>query len=253
MTRALLTITLPARTKTNTSTATSSTCSTASIPLPSATGSCPNVDLTCVPSGFSLDYYANPFFRHSFPDSGLGPGYYISENLTPLDSTTTSEIYFPQELVPTMQYPIVYPDQPYFVGYTRDIQGITVDGNNFTLVYSGLYRAPVSGTFTFCTLADNENAVFFGAGNAFPFGGKPSPNATPLQTGGVASGGNYQNPPSCFTYDLVIGQFFPIRFVMAGYQGPSALEFTIQPSGGTASYENPGVIYPASCAHATQL
>lgn len=231
----------------------STTSSSPSVPLP--TEACLLVLPGCAASGWKLDYYANPFAGYGYPPSGLGPGYYISEGLSPLGEATTEITYFPQDMDPD-NTPVVYPgttyddgQAPYYVGYTRNISGIIIDANNFTLVYSGLYRAPSSGSFSLCTDADNINDVFFGAASgAFPCGGSPSADATPSVSGGVATGGNFDNPTTCFTETLLEGFYYPIRFVMANFQGPSALGFTITPPGGVATYDFTGLVYPPSCA-----
>lgn len=229
------------------------TCSAPSQPLP--TEACLVTNPLCASTGWTVDYYANPFAGFGYPPSGLGPGYYISEHLKPLGSGTTDETYFPQNMDPTGD-PVVYPgtsfdngNAPYYVGWTIDVAGITIDANNFTLVYSGLYKAPATGSFSVCSEADNIVDVFFGStSGAFPCGGKPSADATPAVSGSVSTGGNYNNPTSCFSESLIEGFYYPIRFVMANFQGPSALGFTITPPGGTASYVFDGTIFPPSCA-----
>jgi hypothetical protein len=125
---------------------------------------------------------------------------------------------------------------------------VTVDANNFTVVYQGFYRAPKTGTYNLCSTADNENDVFFGHGNAFScIDGKPSAAAKPLL---VTTGGNFQNGLVCKSVDLVAGLYYPVRNVMGNYQGPSAFNFTIQEPGVALEERTndfTGRVYPRKC------
>ncbi|KAI1762451.1 Floculation protein FLO1 [Hypoxylon sp. FL1150] len=216
---------------------------------PSPDGSC-LVNPFCSPSGLNIDYYRNylgDYSRGDFPSS-----YYITENLQPLASSLTNRTFFPQDLSPT-NFPIAYPSAelgtngPYFAGWTRDTNGgITVDANNFTLVYSGFYRAPATGTYSLCTSADNRNEIFFGDGNAFDcFDGAVPADATPLAYG---TGGNLVNGVNCTDVDLVAGRYYPVRNVYGDWQGPSAFGFTVQGPGVNQTYDFDGDVYPVECA-----
>ncbi|KAM4067414.1 GLEYA motif domain-containing protein [Hirsutella rhossiliensis] len=128
---------------------------------------------------------------------------------------------------------------PYWPGWTRNTNGgIVVDANNFTLVYCGFYRPPVTGSYTLCSSADNENDIFFGHDNAFScVTGKPDPNAKPLVQ---SLGGDFVNPTQCTNVNLVGGRYYPIRSVMGNWGGPSALTLTIQEPGGRRANHFPG-------------
>ncbi|KAI1138494.1 Floculation protein FLO1 [Hypoxylon sp. FL0543] len=212
-------------------------------------GSCLLVNPLCSPSGLNIDYYRNylgDYSRGDFPSS-----YYITQNLQPLESSLTNTTYFPQDDGPS-NLPVVYPvpelgaSGAYFVGWTRSTNGgITVDANNFTLVYSGYYRAPATGTYSLCSAADNRNEIFFGDGNAFDcLDGDVSAEATPLA---FSTGGNFVNPVNCTDVDLVEGGYYPVRNVMGDWEGPSAFSFTIEGPGVKQTYDFDGDVYPLDC------
>jgi hypothetical protein len=202
----------------------------------------------CPPSGLNIDYYANPFAGYS--SGSLPPSYYLTEGLTPLDSSLTNETFFPQDVSPT-GLPIIYPKPglPYYVGWKRDTNGgVIVDGNNFTLVYQGFYRAPATGTYQLCITADNENALYFGAGNAFDcLDGKASTDVEPRI---ISTGGSFINGINCTSVDLVEGFYYPVRNVMGDWQGPSAFNFTIDAPGvpfPDRTKDFTGNVYPLDC------
>jgi len=145
----------------------------------------------------------------------------------------TNITYFPQDIAP------ISPER-------ETNGGIIVNANNFTLVYSGFYRAPSTGVFNICSSADNENDIFFGRGNAFNCGtGEPSPDEQPLV---ISRGGNYVNPDSCVDVYLVEGAYYPVRNVMGNWAGPSAFSFTIRaPNAQQPTNDFSGSVYPASC------
>lgn len=181
------------------------------------------------------------------------PSYYITDGLSPINSSITNVTYIPQDYTSDLSgYPKVYadpknPQVPYYVGYTREVNGgIKVDGNNYTLVYSGFYRAPTTGNYTICASADNADYSYLGGGVAFNCGdGKPDVNATALN--GASAGGNYVNPVSCGTVQLFAGEFYPIRSVFGNGDAVSAFNLTIQAPGAVSENDNAGYLYPVSC------
>ncbi|RYP53636.1 hypothetical protein DL768_001416 [Monosporascus sp. mg162] len=193
------------------------------------------LEIGCEASGFDIDYYQNPV--GGYGSGSLPPSYYITQGLSPLDSSRTNVTFFPQD---GTEAPI---------GLTRETNGgIIVNANNFTLVYSGFYRAPSTGVFTLCSSADNENDIFFGRGNAFSCDtGEASPDVEPLV---VSTGGNFVNPINCTDVFLVQGQYYPVRNVMGNFGGPSAFDFTIwEPDVPFEDRTNDftGGAYPLSC------
>ncbi|KAI1193921.1 hypothetical protein F5X97DRAFT_312521 [Nemania serpens] len=190
----------------------------------------------CPADGLDIDYYENPVRYYGTGD--IPSSYYISEGLSPLDSSLTNTTYFPQ----TAGRP--------GVGETRDVNGgLTVNANNFTLVYSGFYRAPTTGLFTICSSSDNENDLFFGRGAAFSCDtGEPWADAQPLH---ISTGGFLMNPINCTDIYLVQDRYYPIRSVLGNYNGPSGFNLTIwEPNvpWEARKHDFDGNVYPASCA-----
>ena len=212
-------------------------------------GPCLLVNPLCQQRGLNVDYYHNDFFGYS--RRGAEPSsYYITEGLEPLASSTTDIIYFPSEGIPN-NLPLIYPNPDvhwaYAVGWERTLNGdITVDANNFTLVYQGYYRAAVSGTHTFCAYADNENDFFFGCDNAFKcIGGDADPAQTPLIQSFFTLG---QDTTACADVDLIKGLFYPIRSVMGNYQGAASVEVTVkEPGAAEATHDFTGKAYQVGC------
>ncbi|KAI1146348.1 hypothetical protein F4825DRAFT_440975 [Nemania diffusa] len=196
----------------------------------------------CGAMGLNIEYYENPV--GGFGSGSLPSSYYLTQGLSPLDSSLTNITFFPQDMPP---------DDP--TGWTRDTNGgITVNANNFTLVYYGFYRAPSTGLFTICSSADNENDMFFGRGDAFSCdSGAPSADAKPLA---VSTGGSYINPINCTDVYLFQGRYYPIRNVVGNYQGPSAFNYTIwEPNVPFEERKNDftGNVYPLSCRFAREI
>ena len=238
---------------THTPTTTTTTTTTTPIPQPTLGGPCPVVKPRCRASGLNVEYYSNPLGGYSRENS-LPWSYYITSNLRPLQSSTTNVTFFPQDLGPPANLPKVYPraDLPgayYAVGWTKQTNGgIVVDANNFTMVYTGFYRAPETGKYSLCTTADNENDVFFGHGNAFSCtDGKVDTGVKPLA---VSTGGSYINGIKCVDLELVRDAYYPLRSVMGDWQGPSAFNLTMQrPSESFEERKNDfsGLAYPHEC------
>ena len=133
--------------------------------------SCQLVNPFCAPSGLNIEYYRN--YLGNYSEGNFPSSYYITEGLKPLVSSYTNRTFFPQNGAPTpaVCYPpvtVLPQDGPYFVGWTRTTNGnIIVDANNFTLVYSGYYRAPATGTYNLCSAADNRNEIYMGDGETY--------------------------------------------------------------------------------------
>ncbi|OAQ57443.1 floculation protein FLO1 [Pochonia chlamydosporia 170] len=231
------------------------TCASTTSSRPTATptltpgGPCP-IKAECGAAGLNIDYYANSFggYERSKPSS-----YYLTEGLSPLRSSLTNVTFFPWnfgEYPPNL--PQVNPNPsigfPYWAGWTRETNGgIVVDANNFTLVYSGFYRAPATGTYQLCASADNENDIFFGQGNAFScLDGKPISKAQPL----LKAPFGHSMDIKCTNVEMIQDQFYPVRNVMGNWAAPSAFNFTIQQPGvDFANRKNAfaGEVYPLDC------
>ncbi|ODA75807.1 hypothetical protein RJ55_08629 [Drechmeria coniospora] len=233
------------------------------IPLPSGTpapcylADSSNPSSPCPPGGLDVHYYANKLgngYGCSVGEGAAcndpGPSYYINQ-LKPLASGQTNLTYFVQDTDVNFAGHAIsnvgYNGWKYAIGYQRTVNGgLMVDGNNFTLVYEGYYRAPVTGSYQLCTDADNISNVYFGDGNAFACSDQqPAPGAPSLKVS--ATGGNYVNPKACGNVNLIANQFYPLRIVMGNYGWASAFGFTIQPPGQAAANAWPGNYYPKSC------
>ncbi|KAF5026002.1 hypothetical protein F66182_1904 [Fusarium sp. NRRL 66182] len=208
----------------------------------------------CHAAGFNVDYYSNAFQSgYGNDEMSVPPSYYITEKLIPLDSSITSETYFPQDYHSDIEhFPSVFPNPnaphvPWYVGYKRTLAGgIAVDANNYTLVYTGYYKAPETGTYELCATADNANTVYFGRGNAFDCGtGEIDPKEPALIL--TATGWNMNNPTQCGTVDLMQDQYYPVRNVMGNKNAVSMFEFTIKTPSGQKSHDFTGKAYPVSC------
>lgn len=206
----------------------------------------------CGPAGFNIDYYENVAgeFAYIWGTGILPPSYYITEGLKPLDSSLTNLTFYPENDRPSglpVIYPYADPTQAYYVGWTRSTNGgVTVDANNFTLVYEGLFRAPETGSYTFCTSADDESDLFFGHGNALNcLDGTAPASATPfLTTKDQPDLGQF----ICQAVNLTEGLYYPVRNVAGNGMGPSAFGFTVQlPSNSSNTDDFTDYAYPLSC------
>lgn len=208
-------------------------------------------DPVCAPAGFNIDYYENVAgeFAYIWGTGILPPSYYITEGLKPLDSSLTNVTFYLDNVrlsgLPVV-YPYADPTEPYYVGWTRSTNGgVTVDANNFTLVYEGLFRAPTTGSYTFCTSADDESDLFFGHGNALNcLDGTAPASATPFLTTTNAPDGQY----ICEAVTLTAGLYYPVRNVVGNGMGPSAFGFFVQlPSDSSSTDDFTGYAYPLNC------
>ncbi|KAJ4166056.1 hypothetical protein NW765_007282 [Fusarium oxysporum] len=229
---------------------TSATSATTGVPVPTPCA----IEPGCQAAGFNVDYYKNVFERgYGNDEMSVPPSYYITDNLTPLDSSVTSETYFAQDYMQDLAgYPQIFPDSAYagkawYVGYHRTLAGgIKVDANNFTLVYTGYYQAPETGTYELCVTADNANTLYFGQGNAFECGtGETDPNAPALVL--TATGYHFNNPTQCGHVDLIAGRHYPVRNVMGNKNAVSAFEFSVTTPSGSKTHDFEGQAFPVAC------
>ncbi|KAH7252855.1 hypothetical protein BKA59DRAFT_555068 [Fusarium tricinctum] len=234
----------------NTTTAATSAATTSGAPTPTTCAIQPG----CHAADFNVDYDKNVFERgYGNDEVSVPPTYYITDHLTPLHSSMTSETFFAQDYMQDLSsYPQIFPDSAYagkawYVGYHRTLAGgIKVDANNFTLVYTGFYRAPETGTYELCVTADNADTLSFGQGNAFECGtGETDPNAPALVL--TATGYHFNNPTQCGTVDLIEGRHYPVRNVMGNKNAVSIFEFTVKTPSGTKTHDFSGQAFPVTC------
>lgn len=213
---------------------------------------CSLINPFCTPAGLKIDYYQNPNCGAGWPAGQTPGGYYITQNLSPIESSITNETFFPQDDWPTNEKPTYtcpgYAAQPMYSDWVRNTNGgITVNANAFTLVYSGFFKAPATGTYTVCSSVDNINEVFLGDGDAFSCatGKAPASGATPILT--ATNTAPFVNPSFCADVALTAALYYPIRSVMSDNGGPSAFNLTIAGPGLAATHELGGYVYPLSC------
>ncbi|KPM42118.1 hypothetical protein AK830_g4424 [Neonectria ditissima] len=247
------TTTTSAATTTSSAVTTTSSAATTTSSAPSEPTACA-IDPQCLASGWNVDYYANAFEAgYGNDEMTVDASYYITEGLTPLDSSVTDTTYFAQDYMSDLSgysqtFPNSnYPGKAYYVGYHRTLAGgITVDANSFTLVYQGYYQAPSTGTYELCIQADNANTLYFGEGNAFNCGtGESSVDAPALVL--AATGYHFNNPVRCGSVSLIKGHNYPVRNVMGNKNAVSMFEFTIKAPGETAKHTFTGKAFPVSC------
>lgn len=136
----------------------------------------------------------------------------------------------------------------YYPGLTKTYGGMTFNANNFTIVFTGYFVPQETGDYTFCTTADNRDAIYVGSDTAFPCG-DASNNATP-------SGANplvdywfsRDDEQKCATINMVAGFYYPFRQVYGNWGTPSSLEVTVQgPGDDSASSDVTGKVSPNNC------
>ncbi|GJN74739.1 hypothetical protein PLICBS_008832 [Purpureocillium lilacinum] len=238
---------------TETSTTTSSTTSSESTPSP--TDACDTIpEQRGSGGGLTVKYYENSIETQAYGidarTGGLGPDYYL--DLEPLGTGMTDTLSVPYFYGADGRRGIYIPAEPagsnYYPGLTNTFAGITFDANNFTLVFTGYYKAPASGPYTFCADTDNVDNFYIGSVDAFPCGeGNTTktvpPGAQPLVY-------NYYGRTSrktCGTRDLVQGYYYPIRSVFGNWGTPSHLKFTVKPPGGEETSMIGDFGYPSDC------
>lgn len=189
-------------------------------------------------------------FAYTWGTGILSPPYYITECLKPLDSFLINVTICLDNVHPSsvpVIYPYADPNEPYYISGIRSTNGgVTVDANNFTLVYEGLFRAPTTSSYTFCTSTSDEDDLFFGHDNALSRLDSTAPaSATSFLTTNNASG-----PGLCIckVVTLAAGLYYPVRNVVENEMGPSAFGFITQfPSGSSSTDETTGYAHPLSC------
>lgn len=238
-------------TSTSSTTTTTYATSTSASPTPTPIQGCPNVASSCGATGFDALYYFNDFGTYSNTDCPVYSNYYVVDGLIPLDFSSANVTYADtNEYPPNRNQPIfpnsTQPDLQYYPDYTRKVSGMVVDANNFTVVYTGLFQAPVTGDYYFCTVADNENDIYLGDGYAFDCQtGAPGPQLNPFVQGFGANGINNQQ---CAYLSLVQGVYYPLRIVFGNFQGISGFDFTMTlPDAESSSDDFSGMAYPMNC------
>jgi len=184
-------------------------------------GACPAKCPTASGQGLTVKVFPNEF------DVGFGaPGVAIPtfEGVTPIGQTLSDHIGFPY-FTTGVNY--------YDSSKKRQVHGITVDANNFSVEYTGFFEAPRSGVYKLCITADDVGRLF-SSGNC-------SNTATDL-----APTNRDPRSTSCTTTaSLVAGFLYPIREVYGQISEASNLSLYIQAPGGGSSDVQTGYFYPA--------
>ncbi|QUC20917.1 uncharacterized protein UV8b_05158 [Ustilaginoidea virens] len=201
---------------------------------------------SCAPSGVSIYSYPNPWCS-GFAFGTVSPSSYLTNALQPIASNVTNVTSIPMDTTyGTLPHTNdVCSSVYYYINYTRVLGGILVNGNNFTLVMEGFYRAPVSGSYSVClTLVDDGEAVYIGEGSAFScVNGQAFAAASPVLNVPWLT----PSHGGCTTVSMTQGLFYPIRIVFGNAVGVGYGTLTIQPPGGVATRDFTGLLYPPSC------
>ncbi|UNI24893.1 hypothetical protein JDV02_010612 [Purpureocillium takamizusanense] len=244
----------PSITVPETSTTTASS-TTSSEPTPSPTDACDTIPEQCGSGGgLTVKYYENSIETQAYGidarTGGLGPDYYLS--LEPLGTGITDTLSVPYFYGADGRRGIYIPAEPagsnYYPGLTNTFAAITFDANNFTLVFTGYYKAPASGSYTFCADTDNVDNFYMGSVDAFPCSKGNTTKTVPPRARPLVY--NYYGRTSrktCGTRDLVQGYYYPVRSVFGNWGTPSHLKFTVKPPGGEETSMIGDFGYPSNC------
>ncbi|TPX08099.1 uncharacterized protein E0L32_010166 [Thyridium curvatum] len=212
---------------------------------------------TCGTSGLSLDLYANSVsntegYGVSDGTSGVGPDYYLGQPSLAQGSTDNLAVPGGENNDQSGPDVVLQPSGQnfqYHPGLTKSYGGMTFNANNFTILFTGYFVPNVSGTYQFCTSADNRNELYIGSDSAFPCG-DASNGATPR---GAASFDSYwfgrDNAEKCASVQMEAGFYYPLRSVYGNWGTPSSMQINIRgPNDNSASTDVAGRVSPNSCA-----
>lgn len=189
----------------------------------------------------------NKGFGVSDGKSGADYNYYLSQK--PIGTGKTNSLSVAKKNPPNRSPDKTTDSDPKFYNYNDEKQttgGITYDANLFTLVWTGYFVPQQSGSYEFCTDADNRDDFFLGSDNAFPCGSPSeiSKSNKPLVESWYKPGGGDKQ---CKSVSLVAGYYYPLRSVYGNWGLPLSLEFTVKPPGGSASKTIEDGLAPESC------
>ncbi|KND93769.1 Flocculation protein FLO5 [Tolypocladium ophioglossoides CBS 100239] len=229
------------------------TITTASKPPPPPSGACFTIPEGCRArrGGLTVSYYENNMENQAYgidaKTGGVGPDYYLS--LTPLavgrsDSLSVPQFYGDDGMV---SEDIDSVDADYYPGLNNTYEGIQYNANNFTLVFTGYYRAPATGKYRFCAQADNVDNFYLGSTTAFPCD-QPYNPATPRNAKPLVR--NYYGRTKrtvCANMKLIRGLYYPLRAVYGNWGTPSSLVFTVRAPDGRERADVNDFGYPSEC------
>ncbi|KAH0339611.1 hypothetical protein KCU81_g7203, partial [Aureobasidium melanogenum] len=251
-----------------TGTPTCATCSTpvtelvppSSTPIPVPSGAC-RLSSSCGLGALTVQEINNTLlvagaYGSKTGDEGPAPDYYLTENLTPLNVGTTTNMSIPSlvgdnsdvEMLDDGSGGIIY----YYPDAVGTYAGFDFNPNNFTIVWTGYFAPQVSGSYQFCmNYADNRQAFYIGSDNAFPCG--DSANAATPTNATAFQDYWFDNPTLflsvCQNMTLTAGFYYPIRAVYGNNGLPASSNFTVSGPGlGTNVTDLSGLIAPATCS-----
>ncbi|CAD0092382.1 unnamed protein product [Aureobasidium mustum] len=186
--------------------------------------------------------------------SGVGPDYYLDQNLTLLATGSTYNMSVPATYGSGNE---TYVDGgngnevPYWADTRATYGGFEYNPNNFTFVYTGYFVPQQSGSYQFCLDgADNEQAFYIGSNAAFPCGDSSNAatprGAEPYERYWFAS--SEYGTADCRNMTLTAGFYYPIRVVYGNDGLPASSQFQVSGPGlGTNMIDLSGYVAPPSC------
>ncbi|KAH0334419.1 hypothetical protein KCU81_g9464, partial [Aureobasidium melanogenum] len=205
-----------------TSSSSSSSSSSTSSSTPTPSNAC--AIRQCAPGALTVKGYYNSYvladaYAAKDGHSGVGPDYYLDQNLQPLNTGTTTNMSVPATYGSGNETYVDGGDDnqiPYYADTTAMYGGFEYNPNNFTFVWTGYFVPQQSGSYQFCLdYADNEQAFYIGSDTAFPCGDS-SNAATPRNAQAYErywfASSDY-NQAVCKNMTLTAGFYYPIRAV----------------------------------------
>ncbi|KAF4451653.1 PA14 domain-containing protein [Fusarium austroafricanum] len=182
--------------------------------------------------------------------SGVGPDYYRSQPSP--DQGSTTDLSVPGGDNNDATSDTTNPDESanYTPGLTKSYGGMKFNANNFTIVFTGYFVPPKTGSYKFCIKADNRDALYIGSDSAFPCGDASNsatqPGKTPLAEHWY---GKDVGDPNCNSIDMVEGYYYPLRSVYGNWGTPEYLTATVQgPDDDSGSSDVSGKVAPDTCS-----
>ncbi|KAF2024059.1 hypothetical protein EK21DRAFT_79564, partial [Setomelanomma holmii] len=206
--------------------------------LPS--GACPAPTGSSCTNGVNVAAYRNNIsysLRYGSATSNVGPDYNIG--MTPYAQGIATSLSVPYvgtdsgPTVATANGPLYYLDAA-----STPYAGFSYDANNSTLLFTGYFEPPVSGTYTICSEGDNLDNFYFGSANAFSCGSTATP------TGSTPDIVATYTAQVCKIFTLTVNLLYPIRSVYGMVELPSSLNTTITGPGSSTPLDLSTLLIP---------
>lgn len=203
--------------------------------------------------------YYNPYepseaYGNKQGSGGVGPDYYLDQNLQPLNTGTTTNMSVPATDGSGTETELDGGDgiKTSYYNDTRAMYGgFEYNPNNFSFVWTGYFVPEHSGSYQFCLdYADNEQAFYIGSDTAFPYG--DSSNAAIPRGADIYErywfGSSDYNQFVCKNMTLTAGFYYPIRAVYGNDGLPAQSTFQVSGPGlGTNVTDLSGYVAPPTC------